>query len=337
VRRLDDSGRYPAGSLLGDVAWTEALGPGELADVFRSSLREEYADASDEEMGDAVETILDSMSAAEAFNFGSALSQIGKSASKLASDPAFAQIVRTAAPIAGGALGTFVGGPVGAALGSQLGSLAASALPAPPAPAQAPVPPARAPVPPAPVASAPVPPVPVPPAFVPPAPVSPAVALPPAAPVTALPPEGPPPVVAVPVAAVPVAPPAPSTVTAPPDIWAAPARPSAVAGGSAAAAQGLVLCQQSEVLRGLLATALGQHGRQHVSGVPVAQLLTLFSQVIGQAAADADELMYHEQQPAAAESVFEDAPSDSVRSLYADLLGADNLELSEAAGWEGLE
>lgn len=337
MRRLDDSGRYPAGSLLGDVAWTEALGPGELADVFRSSLREEYADASDEEMGDAVETILDSMSAAEAFNFGSALSQIGKSASKLASDPAFAQIVRTAAPIAGGALGTFVGGPVGAALGSQLGSLAASALPAPPAPAQAPVPPARAPVPPAPVASAPVPPVPVPPAFVPPAPVSPAVALPPAAPATALPPEGPPPVVAVPVAAVPVAPPAPSTVTAPPDIWAAPARPSAVAGGSAAAAQGLVLCQQSEVLRGLLATALGQHGRQHVSGVPVAQLLTLFSQVIGQAAADADELMYHEQQPAAAESVFEDAPSDSVRSLYADLLGADNLELSEAAGWEGLE
>lgn len=315
MRRLDDSGRYPAGSLLGDVAWTEALGPGELADVFRSSLREEYADASDEEMGDAVETILDSMSAAEAFNFGSALSQIGKSASKLASDPAFAQIVRTAAPIAGGALGTFVGGPVGAALGSQLGSLAASALPAPPAPARAPVPPA----------------------FVPPAPVSPAVALPPTAPATVLPPEGPPPVAAVPVAAVPVAAPAPSTVTAPPDIWAAPARPSAVAGGSAAAAQGLVLCQQSEVLRGLLATALGQHGRQHVSGVPVAQLLTLFSQVIGQAAADADELMYHEQQPGDAESAAEDAPSGSVRSLYADLLGADNLELAEAAGWEGLE
>jgi hypothetical protein len=334
VRRLDDSGRYPAGSLLGDVAWTEALGPGELADVFRSSLREEYADASDEEMGDAVETILDSMSAAEAFNFGSALSQIGKSASKLASDPAFAQIVRTAAPIAGGALGTFVGGPVGAALGSQLGSLAASALPAPPAPARAPVPPAPTPVPPAPVAPAPVPPVPVPvpPAFVPPAPVSPAVALPPAAPATVLPPEGPPPVAAVPVAA-----PAPSTVTAPPDIWAAAARPSAVAGGSAAAAQGLVLCQQSEVLRGLLATALGQHGRQHVSGVPVAQLLTLFSQVIGQAAADADELMYHEQQPGDAESVFEDEPSDPDRSLYADLLGADNLELAEAAGWEGLE
>jgi hypothetical protein len=324
VRRLDDSGRYPAGSLLGDVAWTEALGPGELADVFRSSLREEYADASDEEMGDALENILDSMSAAEAFNFGSALSQIGKSASKLAADPAFAQIVRTAAPIAGGALGTFVGGPVGAALGSQLGSLAASALPAP---ARAPVPPAPVPVPPA-----PVPPVPVAPALVPAPPVPPAVALPPVAPATVLPPEGPPPG-----AAGPGAGPAPSAVTAPPGIWPGPARPSSVAGGSAAAAQALILSQQQDVLRGLLATALGQHGRQHVSGVPVAQLLTLFSQVIGQAAADADELMYLEQQPGDAESVLEDEPSDPDRSLYADLLGADNLELAEAAGWEGLE
>lgn len=287
MRRLDDSGRYPAGSLLGDAAWTEALGPGELADVFRSSLRAEYADASDAEMGDALENILDSMSAAEAFNFGSALSQIGKSASKLASDPAFAQIVRTAAPIAGGALGTFIGGPVGTALGSQLGSLAASALPAPPRAA-----PARAPV----------------------------------------PPEGPPLVAPGPGAAL-----APGTGTAPPDVGPAPARPSSVTSGSAAAAQGLVLSQQPEVLRSLLATALGQHGRQHVSGVPVAQLLTLFSQVIGQAAADADQLMYHEQQPGAAESAAEDAPSGSVRSLYADLLGADNLELAEAAGWEGLE
>jgi len=109
-----------------------------------------------------------------------------------------------------------------------------------------------------------------------------------------------------------------------------------VAGGSAAAAQGLVLSQQPEVLRGLLATALGQHGAQQVSGVPVAQLLTLFSQVIGQAAADADELMYLEQHPDAAESAAEEISPDCVRSLYADLLGADNLEFAEAAGWEGL-
>ena len=84
VRRLDDSGRYPAvGTLLGEAAWAGTLSTGELADVFRSSLREEYADASDAEMGDALENVLDSMSAAEAFNFGSALSQIGKSASSL--------------------------------------------------------------------------------------------------------------------------------------------------------------------------------------------------------------------------------------------------------------
>jgi hypothetical protein len=118
---------------------------------------------------------------------------------------------------------------------------------------------------------------------------------------------------------------------------AARARPSSVTGGSAAAAQGLVLSQQPEILRSLLAAALGQQGRQQVSGVPVAQLLTLFSQVIGQAAADADELMYLEQQPDAAEGAVEEVSPGSVRSLYADLLGADNLEFAEAAGWEGLD
>jgi hypothetical protein len=104
-----------------------------------------------------------------------------------------------------------------------------------------------------------------------------------------------------------------------------------------AAARCIVLLGQSEVLRSLLATAFGKHGRQQVSGIPVAQVLTMLSQVIGQAAADADELMYLEQQPDAAESVAEDVPAGSVRSLYADLLGADNLELAEAVGWEGLD
>jgi hypothetical protein len=313
VRRLDDSGGHPAvGSLLGEAAWTESSSAEELADVLRSALRDEYADASDAEMGDALENVLDSMSAAEAFNFGSALSQIGKSASKLAADPAFAQIVRTAAPIAGGALGTVIGGPVGAALGSQLGNLAASALPAPPAPrpgpAAAPAPPPPAPVPAPPVRTAP-----------PPAPPPAPSALPAAAPLAAEPSPG-------------------ATAIAPPEVPpAARVRPSTVTGGSAAAAQGLVLSQQPEILRSLLAAALGQQGRQQVSGVPVAQLLTLFSQVIGQAAADADELMYLEQQPDAAESAVEDVSPGSVRSLYADLLGADNLEFAEAAGWEGLD
>jgi hypothetical protein len=290
VQRLDD--RYPpVGSLLGEVAWAQTLSPEQLADVFRSALRAEYADASDAEMGDALENVLDSMSAAEAFNFGSALGQIGKSASKLMTDPTFQQIVKTAAPIAGGALGTVIGGPIGTALGTQLGTMAASALPAPAAP-QAPTPP-------------PVPPAPPPPAVS----VLPAPAVPmPAAPLALSPP------------------------TAPP-----PTRASSVAGGSAAAAQGLVLSQQPEVLRALLATALGQHGAQQVSGVPVAQLLNMFSQVIGRAAADADELMYLEQQPDVAEGTVEDVPLSQVRGLYADLLGADNLEFAETVGWEGFD
>jgi hypothetical protein len=277
VRRLDDSGRYPAvGTLLGEAAWAGTLSTGELADVFRSSLREEYADASDAEMGDALENVLDSMSAAEAFNFGSALSQIGKSASSLVRDPTFQQIVRTAAPIAGSVAGAYFGMP---GLGRELGNLAAQALPAPAAP---PTPAAR----------------PAPPAPAPPAPQRPAV-------------PGP----------------------APP----APAPASSVAGGSAAAAQGLVLTQQPEVLRSLLATALGQQGRQQVSGIPVGQILRMFGQAIEQAAADADELMYLGQQPDAAESAAEAASPGSVRALYADLLGADNLEFAEAAGWEGLD
>ncbi len=293
---------YPAvGELMGESGWHEGLEAEELADVLRSTMREEYADASDEEMGDALETVLDSMSPAEAFSFGSALNQIGKSASRLASDPAFIQVVRTAAPIAGGALGTVIGGPAGTAVGSRLGTLAANALPGGAVPAAAAA---------APVAAAPVP--------------------------GAAPPPGiSPPVAAQPVAAAPV----PGvTATPPPEVPPAVPRPaSSVAGGSAAAAQALVLTQQSDVLRSLLATALGQHGRQQVSGLPAAQVINLFSQVLGQAAADADELMYLGHQADTAESAPEQAPAGAIRSLYTDLLGADNLELAEATESEGLD
>jgi hypothetical protein len=151
-------------------------------------------------------------------------------------------------------------------------------------------------------------------------PAAPAAAAQPAAPAPA-------PAPAQPTAAAPV--PSAPAVTPPSPVSASP-----VAGGSAAAAQGLVLTQQPDVLRSLLATALGEHGRQTVSGVPVAQVLGLLGQVFGKAAADADELMYLGQQPDAAESVLEGAPADSVGSLYADLLGADNLELAEATSWD---
>lgn len=302
MRRLDESGIYPAaGAFAGEADWAEGLGADEIAEALRSTLREGYGDASGEEVGDALANVLDSMSPAEAFNFASALHRIGKGAGQLASDPAFVGIAQTALPVLGGAAGTMIGGPVGTALGSKLGSLAASALPARPAPPSAPAQPPAAVPPPPPGLPAPGIPAPAaPPAAAAPAPGAPAVS----------PPETPPP---------------------------QPGSASGVAGGSAAAAQGLVLTQQPDVLRSLLATALGEHGRQTVSGVPVARVLGLLSQVLGKAAADADELMYIGQQSDAAESVPDDAPADSVDSLYADLLGADNLELAEVAGWDWLD
>jgi hypothetical protein len=110
-----------------------------------------------------------------------------------------------------------------------------------------------------------------------------------------------------------------------------PAAVSPVAGGSPAAAQALVLTQQPEVVRALLATAMGQHGRKQVSGIPVAQLMALLSQVFGQAAADADELMYLDQDASESESEGELVAPDWTGSLYADLIGASNLEFAEAA------
>jgi len=328
--------------LTGEPGWSEDLRSEELADVLRSSLCVEYADASDAELSDALEDVFDAMSPAEEFNFSAALNQAGKHLSRLAADPTFRQVVRTAAPIAGGALGTFIGGPLGTAVGTQLGNLAAGALAGPAPPAPPPAPPAP---PPAPPVAAPAP---------PPAPPAP----PPAAPAPPAPPPAPPPVTAVtpaPTAPLPGAPalgPAPAAPSAAPTLVpgvpSAPGPASPVAGGSAAAAQSLVLCQHSDVLKALLATALGQHGRRRVSGIPVGQLLALLSQVVGQAAADADELMYLGQEADATEGVLEEVPAGSIRSLYADLIGADNLELAEAAeagtfelaeagGWEGLD
>jgi hypothetical protein len=283
-----ESYRYP---VAGEAGW-ETM-PADLAEALRSALHDGYSDASDAEMDDAVANVLDSMSAAEAFNFASALNQIGKGAGQLISDPTFQAVARTALPAVAGIAGGAIGGPLGAAVGSQLGNLAVSALPARPAAA-----------PPAPSAPRPA--------------AAPLAAVPPAPPVPLAP------------AAPPAAPPAPAAPPPP----AAPPAASPVAAGSAAAAQGLVLTQQPEVLRSLLATALGQHGRQTVSGIPVAQVLGMLSQVFGQAAADADELMYLDQQPDSAESVLPDAWAESADALYADLVGADNQELAEAASWE---
>jgi hypothetical protein len=339
VRSLDRGGYPTVSQPTGESGRSGDLWSEEVADVLRSSLRSDYADASDQELSDALEDVFDAMSPAEGFNFGAALSQAGKSINRLAADPTFRQVVQTAAPIAGGALGTVIGGPLGTALGTQLGTLAAGALggPAPPAPAPAP---------PAPPATLPVPPPAAPPIAPPAPPPAPLSAPPPVTAVTpapiAPPPSAPAPGPGAPAPAAPGAAPVPV-----PDVPSAPGPMSPVAGGSAAAAQGLVLCQHPDVLKALLAAAFGQYGRPRVNGFPVGQLLALFSQIVGQAAADADELMYLGRPADATEGVLEEVPAESIRSLYADLIGADNLELAEAAeadayelaeaGWEGVD
>ena len=135
MRSLDRGGYPTVSELMGESGWSEDLRSEELADVLRSALRAEYADASDEQLRDALENVFDAMSPAEEFSFSAALNQAGKRFNRLAADPTFRQVVRTAAPIAGGALGTVIGGPLGTALGTQLGNLAAApcAAPAPPA------------------------------------------------------------------------------------------------------------------------------------------------------------------------------------------------------------
>jgi hypothetical protein len=104
------------------------------------------------------------------------------------------------------------------------------------------------------------------------------------------------------------------------------------AGGSSAAAQGLVLTQHPDVLKGLLALAVGEHGRKSINGVPVAALMGMLSSVFGKAAADADELMYLDTD-LDAEDIADESWADDDESLYTALVDADNAELAEAVGW----
>ena len=260
-------------SWAGDETVGGEQSPGEL---LREVLRDDLADASPEELDEAVGRILDSLSAAEGFNFAQALQQIGTSATKALSDPTVNAILRTAAPVALTGVASLVGGPLGGAVGSGLGKAVLSALP--------------------PAAGTPRPAVPTPPAAPGTAATAPGAATPPGAP-----PRG------VPVPA------------------AAPSSP--LAGGSAAAAQGLALMQQPEVLKALFSLALGQAGRPSVNGIPVPQVMTMLSDVFGRAAEDADELMY--DSPEVYESADEVGAPDS-HALYTTLMDVNARELAEA-------
>jgi hypothetical protein len=129
--------------------------------------------------------------------------------------------------------------------------------------------------------------------------------------------------------ATPGAPPPPAPGAPPtPGAAAGTALASQLAGGSAAAAQGLMLTQQPEVLKALLSLAVGQAGRPAVNGVPVPQIMNLLSDVFGRAAAHADELMYTapEQYGEAADEVGAPNP----HALYTALMDANAMELAEA-------
>ncbi|MEU6040721.1 hypothetical protein ABZ801_35520 [Actinomadura sp. NPDC047616] len=234
-----------------------------LSETFRGVLHEDYARAADEEVEDALFNVLESLAPAEAFNLTKALSQIEKGAAHALRDPALGQVAKAALPVAGGAVGAYLGGPAGTAVGTGLGNAAAKALPATkkagsPANGKA----AR---------------------------------LEPAAGAT-----------------------------------------PAVAGGSAAAAQGLVLTQQPEVLKSLLALALGGHGRKAVDGVPVGAVMSMLSNVFAQAAADADELLYEDDEATylidgeGGPRVDPAVPEDRAQALYVTFLEAENQYLTEA-------
>ncbi|WP_116948897.1 hypothetical protein [Jiangella endophytica] len=133
-----------------------------------------------------------------------------------------------------------------------------------------------------------------------------------------------------PAAAPPAAAPPPSVPpAAPPETPPPPPEPAA-AGGSPAAAQAAYLSQHPTVAKGLLALALGRHGRTTVDGVPVAALMSLLSSVFGRAAADADELMYLGGNGDAEEAT---GWSGGDEALYTALVDADNAELTEAVSW----
>jgi hypothetical protein len=271
----------------------------DLADALQSAMSDAYADASAQEMRKALANVVEALTPAEAFDFGSALNRIAKGTQQVLADPTFKAVAGTALPIAGRLVGTYFGGPMGGELGANLGNLAVGALTS-----QGGQPPMAPP--PAPVPS-------------PPAPTRP--------PAPAPAPQGHAPAAGPSSAATPGPTPSAASITSP------------VAGGSSAATQAVVLCQQPDVLRALLATALGQYGRKEVSGLPNAQVLSQLSRLFGEAAADADELMYLDQVSEAqgAEAAWRGLlPSEPPVALYADLIGADNVELAEAAEWEGM-
>jgi hypothetical protein len=266
-----------------------------LGSALRQVMHEGYADASDADFDDAAEAVLSEMSPAEAFGFENVLRQIQRGAGQALSSPLAAQIAQTALPIGAGGLGTVIGGPLGTAIGSQLGTFAANALVPQPRKAG----PAAIPVPPSGSGGT----VPVP--------------------------AGPP------VPTVPTGQATAANLPVPAGVLPIPgaAPVPAAAGGSAAAAQAAVLAGTDWLPKMLAALAVGQAGAREINGVGVAQFMDMFSKMISQAAADADEMAYLDAVNAGGDESESngytgDPAIGTGRSLYMAIVDADNEELA---------
>jgi hypothetical protein len=294
-------------------------------EVIRGVLRADLADANPDDLNDALAEMLDSMSTAEGFNFGQALQQIGSGAVKTLQDPTVNSVLRTAVPLVAGAAGAYFGGAGGAQVGSNLGNLLVNALPGPP---QA-RPPGTPTIPPAAVPG-------VPTAGMPMQMATTGMPMPMQMPTTGMPTPMQMPTTGmptqIPTTGMPTQMPSPT-----PGLGLPALVPPALAGGSAAAAQGLVLTQQPDVLKALLSLAIGQAGKPSINGVPVPQIMNLLSDVFGRAAAHADELMYAASEGAGGygegEAVDRVGAGDSAQ-LYITLMDANAMELAEAMAGE---
>ena len=101
----------------------------EMVEGLREVLSEEYKDLDNEEMQEMLYDILESMSPAEAFNFGNILKTVAKGAGSILSNPSTSKTLKTILPVAGQIAGTAFGGPVGAMIGQGIGGFAAQAIP----------------------------------------------------------------------------------------------------------------------------------------------------------------------------------------------------------------
>jgi hypothetical protein len=110
-----------------------------------------------------------------------------------------------------------------------------------------------------------------------------------------------------------------------------------VAAGSPAAATAAVLSQMRLPLLATVSTAMGEHGRKTIDGVPVAEIMELLGQVFARAARDAKELQQGSGEPPGylvdAEGDFQAdpaAPAERARALYTALVAGETEALSEA-------